>query len=130
MTRRPPRSTRTDTLFPYTTLFRAVSSGCSSTGVEKESPSNEGLSGLSASGFDYSVSPGCAQVAEPDEHWVLSWPGAAGAKVLVTLLLTSAPDTVWSEVHALPGAVLADIFDCAPAPPHFLNVSPSACHHP
>src|SRR3546814_2958711 len=25
MTRRPPRSTRTDTLFPYTTLFRSVS---------------------------------------------------------------------------------------------------------
>src|SRR3546814_6992186 len=24
MTRRPPRSTRTDTLFPYTTLFRSV----------------------------------------------------------------------------------------------------------
>src|SRR3546814_11193299 len=27
MIRRPPRSTRTDTLFPYTTLFRAAS-GC------------------------------------------------------------------------------------------------------
>src|SRR3546814_11315986 len=27
MRRRPPRSTRTDTLFPYTTLFRAVWSG-------------------------------------------------------------------------------------------------------
>src|SRR3546814_4753707 len=27
MLRRPPRSTRTDTLFPYTTLFRSVSSG-------------------------------------------------------------------------------------------------------
>src|SRR3546814_18017019 len=26
MTRRPPRSTRTDTLFPYTTLFRSVQS--------------------------------------------------------------------------------------------------------
>src|SRR3546814_10645667 len=26
MLRRPPRSTRTDTLFPYTTLFRAVAS--------------------------------------------------------------------------------------------------------
>src|SRR3546814_1341778 len=25
MVRRPPRSTRTDTLFPYTTLFRSVS---------------------------------------------------------------------------------------------------------
>src|SRR3546814_11579521 len=27
MIRRPPRSTRTDTLFPYTTLFRSVRSG-------------------------------------------------------------------------------------------------------
>src|SRR3546814_6012877 len=28
MIRRPPRSTRTDTLFPYTTLFRSLSSAC------------------------------------------------------------------------------------------------------
>src|SRR3546814_2441027 len=28
MIRRPPRSTRTDTLFPYTTLFRSQSSPC------------------------------------------------------------------------------------------------------
>src|SRR3546814_3840090 len=27
MLRRPPRSTRTDTLFPYTTLFRSVAAG-------------------------------------------------------------------------------------------------------
>src|SRR3546814_3212454 len=27
MIRRPPRSTRTDTLFPYTTLFRSVATG-------------------------------------------------------------------------------------------------------
>src|SRR3546814_14776981 len=27
MIRRPPRSTRTDTLFPYTTLFRSVAEG-------------------------------------------------------------------------------------------------------
>src|SRR3546814_10031794 len=27
MIRRPPRSTRTDTLFPYTTLFRSAKSG-------------------------------------------------------------------------------------------------------
>src|SRR3546814_15852063 len=27
MIRRPPRSTRTDTLFPYTTLFRSAASG-------------------------------------------------------------------------------------------------------
>src|SRR3546814_9339192 len=29
MIRRPPRSTRTDTLFPYTTLFRSVNNNCS-----------------------------------------------------------------------------------------------------
>src|SRR3546814_2268879 len=29
MIRRPPRSTRTDTLFPYTTLFRSMRSACS-----------------------------------------------------------------------------------------------------
>src|SRR3546814_14097474 len=28
MIRRPPRSTRTDTLFPYTTLFRSLSADC------------------------------------------------------------------------------------------------------
>src|SRR3546814_4074600 len=28
MIRRPPRSTRTDTLFPYTTLFRSPETGC------------------------------------------------------------------------------------------------------
>src|SRR3546814_17557703 len=27
MLRRPPRSTRTDTLFPYTTLFRSLAAG-------------------------------------------------------------------------------------------------------
>src|SRR3546814_3896393 len=28
MIRRPPRSTRTDTLFPYTTLFRSIGDEC------------------------------------------------------------------------------------------------------
>src|SRR3546814_15555655 len=37
MIRRPPRSTRTDTLFPYTTLFRS--------GIE-EQPSEQRLGGL------------------------------------------------------------------------------------
>src|SRR3546814_2034901 len=32
MIRRPPRSTRTDTLFPYTTLFRSVTDVSSVTG--------------------------------------------------------------------------------------------------
>src|SRR3546814_9231518 len=35
MIRRPPRSTRTDTLFPYTTLFRSAAAGH---GVELSHP--------------------------------------------------------------------------------------------
>src|SRR3546814_1189016 len=37
MIRRPPRSTRTDTLLPYTTLFRsAVAATCGASGAEVE----------------------------------------------------------------------------------------------
>src|SRR3546814_4507085 len=40
MIRRPPRSTRTDTLFPYTTLFRSgVPHACASTGTIPKSSS-------------------------------------------------------------------------------------------
>src|SRR3546814_13284813 len=37
MTRRPPRSTRTDTLFPYTTLFRSVPMRRSSAAIAEHS---------------------------------------------------------------------------------------------
>src|SRR3546814_2523955 len=33
MIRRPPRSTRTDTLFPYTTLFRSFADGAAARGT-------------------------------------------------------------------------------------------------
>src|SRR3546814_13284159 len=36
MIRRPPRSTRTDTLFPYTTLFRSIGEGRQKTGPEED----------------------------------------------------------------------------------------------
>src|SRR3546814_17574566 len=36
MIRRPPRSTRTDTLFPYTTLFRSPRSGIPRLATSKE----------------------------------------------------------------------------------------------
>src|SRR3546814_6373683 len=35
MIRRPPRSTRTDTLFPYTTLFRSVHDGVAAIETER-----------------------------------------------------------------------------------------------
>src|SRR3546814_10831672 len=55
MIRRPPRSTRTDTLFPYTTLFRSVWCrhhhdrrgiiGCSSGGRDAPSPARQARCG-------------------------------------------------------------------------------------
>src|SRR3546814_16321173 len=39
MIRRPPRSTRTDTLFPYTTLFRSAT-------AEVRMPADDGVAGL------------------------------------------------------------------------------------
>src|SRR3546814_11413568 len=48
MIRRPPRSTRTDTLFPYTTLFRSVAAGA---GVVTAPRTIVGMSG----GVDSSV---------------------------------------------------------------------------
>src|SRR3546814_2161717 len=42
MIRRPPRSTRTDTLFPYTTLFRSPPPSCSSC-CSRRSSDNEGV---------------------------------------------------------------------------------------
>src|SRR3546814_15652166 len=39
MIRRPPRSTRTDTLFPYTTLFRSVAAPAA--GPAEEAPATE-----------------------------------------------------------------------------------------
>src|SRR3546814_13935941 len=41
MIRRPPRSTRTDTLFPYTTLFRSEGEECAR-GAGEESGDDEG----------------------------------------------------------------------------------------
>src|SRR3546814_7767590 len=38
MIRRPPRSTRTDTLFPYTTLFRSDLAGHVIVGEENQAP--------------------------------------------------------------------------------------------
>src|SRR3546814_20820356 len=35
MIRRPPRSTRTDTLFPYTTLFRYLTNQCVAGGIDR-----------------------------------------------------------------------------------------------
>ena len=78
----------------------------------------------------YSATPGCAQVAEAEAHWVVALPGARGVKVFVALLLTSAAVTVsWVE-HALAGEVRAVICDCAAATAEFMKALASAWQAP
>src|SRR3546814_5398422 len=65
---RPPRSTRTDTLFPYTTLFRSIASdagGClSGPGLKREASASEAVTIVIEIGdhfeevADYDGSPG------------------------------------------------------------------------
>src|SRR3546814_10593464 len=57
MIRRPPRSTRTDTLFPYTTLFRSH---------RDLSPHAHGLSGSSDHDLGRSRGRGCAAAVLPE----------------------------------------------------------------
>src|SRR3546814_5608020 len=45
MIRRPPRSTRTDTLFPYTTLFRSCSAGDAERHGERQRDDGDGEAG-------------------------------------------------------------------------------------
>src|SRR3546814_15282280 len=70
MIRRPPRSTRTDTLFPYTTLFRSDRSQPGDRGVERA-----GVAGLDPDG------DGVVGRARCHEHAVRTLvvpPGGAG----------------------------------------------------
>src|SRR3546814_4927730 len=69
MTRRPPRSTRTDTLFPYTTLFRSPGFGGRDRGPHHRA------------GRIATPSPGCANVASGRAGAVSATPEQARATV-------------------------------------------------
>src|SRR3546814_2611295 len=66
MIRRPPRSTRTDTLFPYTTLFR--SSVCASAMPSSSRRSGIFISGLQDEARQQPVFGAGEQVGKPDDH--------------------------------------------------------------
>src|SRR3546814_3354273 len=59
MIRRPPRSTRTDTLFPYTTLFRSSGLGDAKSGKNSNHPKQD-------DGLDY-LHP-CRGQHPPERH--------------------------------------------------------------
>src|SRR3546814_8999799 len=62
MIRRPPRSTRTDTLFPYTTLFRSAAVTARQLVTVSIVTCNEDMSAIE------SLAPGSADAIRSEEH--------------------------------------------------------------
>src|SRR3546814_21018935 len=62
MRRRPPRSTRTDTLFPYTTLFRSSLQSSGSSGVPSLVISTGGGSSAASDALSTSIASASARV--------------------------------------------------------------------
>src|SRR3546814_3550028 len=65
MIRRPPRSTRTDTLFPYTTLFRSLASQF---GQEDRARASAARRGRNGGGLNVDI-PADALGAVPQPEW-------------------------------------------------------------
>src|SRR3546814_15883700 len=96
MIRRPPRSTRTDTLFPYTTLFRSTNDAAVTNAGEVEGAVTTRAGNGSASTFDQTVvydgkgvllSNTTKQTNGPtggDASVVLVETGSTGARVLAS----------------------------------------------
>src|SRR3546814_13707912 len=67
MIRRPPRSTRTDTLFPYTTLFRSIQHIRRFAGSRRDHPAREGIISIRDMGVEGDarfVAAACVDVAD------------------------------------------------------------------
>src|SRR3546814_16712374 len=94
MIRRPPRSTRTDTLFPYTTLFRSIEFGRTTPAFRSTFGTNVGIGsqGLVMAGTD-------AQKAA----WL---PRIARGEIITSFALTE-PD-VGSDSGAVPTRAVKD----------------------
>src|SRR3546814_13260899 len=65
--RRPPRATRTDTLFPYTTLFRSQATSLGQALAAGEIVVGAGLSAADGAAVELTVSP-----TEGREEWTIS----------------------------------------------------------
>src|SRR3546814_18783492 len=96
MIRRPPRSTRTDTLFPYTTLFRSV-----------RHPPEGPLVGAADHvhrGPELGADPGVGRVAQhPAQLAVLDLPRDLAAELEVQSLVVDRPRPVGVHVDAFVG---------------------------
>src|SRR3546814_14588895 len=91
---RPPRSTRTDTLFPYTTLFRSFAEPVAVL-VEQRGASGRGVVG--------DLDEIAELVAELHQHAVFAPGQAATALLLAAMLLAARPHRAQAEADVVVG---------------------------
>src|SRR3546814_11241989 len=113
MIRRPPRSTRTDTLFPYTTRFRSPRGGCAC-GARRLV--RLGLRRLAGLGLLQAGHDDAFAARQAPGHDPVAALGAVGVDVLARDVAGLAPR---QPVRALPGALYRRLRpqERVPAPP-------------
>src|SRR3546814_20493277 len=80
---RPPRSTRTDTLFPYTTLFRSRTARTVAVGAIRPAPGERGGSGNRPMFF---APPGLIKLCHPRRHKAIRLRSAYRRNIVVATL--------------------------------------------
>src|SRR3546814_17819725 len=128
MIRRPPRSTRTDTLFPYTTLFRSESACTFAFVIEAltvlpmSATLTEALIATEApEPVDMPKAPAAATI------WLLSWADTdtSPAAALISYVSGAAVFSLSART-----SVLDPFTPMAPGPPHDLAQAPATSRHP
>src|SRR3546814_5719755 len=79
MRRRPPRSTRTDTHFPYTTLFRSISGAAAATGQIAKAAAAARAAGIPVIYFQNGWDAGYAEAGGPGSP---NWPKSSALKTM------------------------------------------------
>src|SRR3546814_11609866 len=85
MCRRPPRSTRTDTLFPYTTLFRSVGAFLAASTLSADGDLGAGMlaTGAGAALASHLLKSGARAVLNTSPEPVSNWTASATEDVAV-----------------------------------------------
>src|SRR3546814_8322041 len=109
MIRRPPRSTRTDTLFPYTTLFRSAGARPRPPALEPFGrtgrPGRRLANGLPDAGLKILTS-GTLDAGVPMLHWRVKELPCRFPHLPAPLLLGTPPKPMQTRTLALAGAIL------------------------
>src|SRR3546814_4439567 len=102
MIRRPPRSTRTDTLFPYTTLFRSIHVRAERRGVSMRASTTAAIAtALAGSLLLSSCATYTGQTSAPDDPNRTRNAALIGARIGVVAGLLSRSEEHTSELQSL-----------------------------